>query len=58
MRPKQIEPKVRVPADKRCVHLILGSQLMFDLDPDETRTLALALADAYEAVKRRGGAGP
>jgi hypothetical protein len=52
MRPKQIEPKVRVPADKRCVHLILSSQLMFDLNPDETRTLALALADAYEAVRR------
>lgn len=55
MRPKQIDPKVRVPADKSCVHLILGSQLMFDLNPDETRTLALALADAYEQLQRGGG---
>jgi hypothetical protein len=29
----------------------VGSQLMFDLTSDETRTLALALADAYEAIR-------
>jgi hypothetical protein len=54
MRPKQIEPKIRVPADKRCVHLICGSHLIFDLTADETRALALALADAYEQVVQQG----
>jgi hypothetical protein len=57
MRPKKLEPKIRVPADKSCIHLILGSHLIFDLTADETLDLALALADAYEQVQQRGGDG-
>jgi hypothetical protein len=61
LRPKRFRPFVSVkppgaPASSRPIRLTLGPAFVFELDVTEARQLALALADAIEAVQRgRGG---
>lgn len=58
MRPKRFRAAVTTSYTRgRPVRLCLGPALVFDLDTDEARELALALAAAVETVRNRGGGG-
>jgi hypothetical protein len=56
LRPKRFRASVIVTdTAARPITLTAGPGLQFDLALDETRDLILALGDAYDAAKQRGG---
>lgn len=56
LRQKRLSPSVHVTEDpRRPITLTAGPALQFELELDEGRKLAWALADAIEAVQHRGG---